>query len=138
MTISTETATITATGDGSNTTFTYNFLIPYQADGVTPAVAAFITVAGVDTALTLTTDYTITGVGDGAGGEVEYPDGVDLDAPSTITILRDEAYVQPFAFPMQGLRPDQVEAALDWVVMQTQQLARDVALLTARVAELEA
>ena len=131
MTISTETCSITATGDGSNTTFTYNFLIPYQADGVTPAVSAFITVSGVDTALVLDVDYTITGVGVESGGEVEYPAGVDLGAPDTITIQRDEAYVQPYAFPMGGLRPDQVEAAFDWLVMQTQQLNR-------RVAELEA
>lgn len=130
MTISTETCGVTATGNGSTTEFAFNFLIPYQADGVTPAVRAYITVSGVVTVLVLDVDFSIEGVGEDAGGTVTYPlSGDPLANPNTITILRDEAYVQPYAFPTQNFRPDQVEAALDWVVMQTQQLNRRVTAL---------
>jgi len=130
MTISTETCSVTANGDDSNTTFAYNFLIPYQADGSTPAVDAFTTTDGVDTALVLNTDYSIVGVEESAGGTVTYPlSGDPLASGSTITIQRDEAYVQPYAFPNQGFKPSDVEAALDWLVMQTQQLNRRVSAL---------
>lgn len=139
MTISSETCTITDSGDDSNTSFAYNFLIPYQADGVTPAVSAFATISGTDTPLVLDTDYSITGTGDPSGGTVEYPlSGSPLATGDTITITRDEAYVQPFAFPNQGFRPDQLEEALDWVVMQTQQLKNYCDLLQAQVDALEA
>ncbi len=130
MTISSETCAITASGDDSNTEFAFDFIIPYQADGVTPAVDAFTTTDGEDTPLTLDADYSITGVEDPSGGFVTYPlMGSPLATGSTITIVRDVAYVQPFTFPNQGFRPEQVEAAFDWVVMQTQQLNRRLALL---------
>ncbi len=125
MTISSETCSITASGDDTNTEFGFNFIIPYQADGVTPAVDAFTTTDGTDTQLVLDVDYSIAGVGDEDGGTVTYPlSGDPLATGSTITILRDVAYVQPYSFPNQGFRPDQVEAAFDWVVMQNQQLNR--------------
>ena len=132
MTISSETCSVTANGNDATTEFNYSFLIPYQADGVTPAVYAFTTTASVDTPLVLDTDYSITGTDDPDGGSVTYPlSGDPLTTGSTITIQRAEDYVQPYAFPNQGFRPDQVEAAFDWLCMQIQQLNR-------RVADLEA
>lgn len=130
MTISNETTSVTATGNGVTTSFAYNFLIPYQADGVTPAVGAYITVATVRTDLVLNTDYSIAGVDNPAGGTVTYPlSGSPLASPNTITIFRDEAYVQHYAFPNQSFRPDQVETALDWLEMQIQQLNTRVTAL---------
>ncbi len=132
MTISSETCAVTANGNDSTTEFAYNFLIPYQSDGETPAVYAFTTTASVDTPLVLDTDYSIAGVGESAGGTVTYPlSGSPLATGSTITIQRDVEYVQPFAFPNQNFTPAALEEALDWAVMQNQQLNR-------RVAELEA
>lgn len=130
MTISTEVCSVTATGNGATTEFAFNFLIPYQSDGTTVGVHAFITVGGVDTTLVLGVDFSISGVGDADGGTVTYPlVGSPLAAPNTITINRDIDYVQPYEFLNQSFRPDQVEAAFDWVVMQIQQLNHRLNLL---------
>ncbi len=133
MTIASQTASITAQGDGSNTSFTYDFLIPYQADGTTPAVEVYTTDnLGTRVVLVLNTDYTITGVGSIYGGTVAYPiSGDPLAASSTITISRALAYVQDTALDDQGFRASQVEGALDTLEMQIQQavgLAQGAAL----------
>lgn len=139
MTVSNTTASITYTGNGSQTAFGFNFEVPYQADGVTPAVGAFKTVSGVETPLVLDTDYSITGVGSAFpdGGTVTYPlSGSPLASPRTITIYRALDLVQPYAFPNLGFRPDQVEAAFDTMVFMIQQLEAEIAVLQAEVAAL--
>lgn len=130
MTISNQACTVTDTGNGSNTSFAYTFLIPYQSDGVTPAVSVFKTISGVKTNLTLNVDYSISGVGNPSGGTVTFPlSGSPLVAGGTITITRAEQYVQPYAFPNEGFLPQDVEKALDWLVMQVQQLNQRVTAL---------
>lgn len=128
MTVSNTTASITLPGDGSATTFDFNFEVPYQDDGVTPAVAAY-TVDGTGALmdLVLDTDYSIAGVGDPDGGTVTYPlSGPALASGAFITILRALKYTQPFTYTNTNFRPDSVEQGLDWVVMEIQQLALDV------------
>lgn len=127
MTISSATCTVTTQGNGSATNFPFAFVIPYQADGVTPAVSVFTTNAsGVRTALTLGVDYSITGVGVSAGGSITYPlTGSPLASSAWITIDRALAYVQPFAVANQAFYPHTVEQVADWITMQTQQLERD-------------
>jgi len=79
---------------------------------------------GVETVLTLTTDYTVTGAG-GASGTVTLVSA--LPVGETLTITRDvpftqEAdYVQNDAFPAESH-----ETALDLLTMQTQQLKEQV------------
>jgi len=124
MTISNETASITTQGNGSNKDFAYNFEVPYQADGTTVAVNVFtISASGVWTERTITTDFTITGVEDPAGGSVHYPvTGSALAAGTYLVVQRALDYVQGTALEDQGFRASSVEEALDTLVMQTQQL----------------
>lgn len=126
MTLSTETCSVTASCDGATTSFAYNFLIPYQADGVTPAVDVFITnSAGHRQPLVLATDFTISGVGNASGGLVTTIGGSSPWAsPNLITILRALDYVQPDAYTNTGFLPSTVEVGLDNLAMQTQQLAQ--------------
>ncbi len=130
MTISTETCVATGIGNGSTTEFTYSFLIPYQPDGVTPAVAVYVLVDGVRTDLTLGVDYSIEGTGNPAGGAITYPlTGDPLAAGAIITYGRVADYEQPYAFPNQNLRPSEIEASMDWAMMTIQQLHARIATL---------
>lgn len=124
MTISNETATITLPGNGSATAFAYDFLIPYQADGVTPAVSVYVvSAAGAQTPLVLSTDFSISGVGDEDGGVVTYPlSGSALPTGAHITILRALEYVQSYTFTQSNFNPANIETALDTVVEEIQQL----------------
>lgn len=123
MTISTQTASVTVDGDSSNTTFTFNFEIPTQPDGVTPAVSVFTTHAFTNTPRVLGVDYSIAGTNSPTGGTITYPlTGSPLPVGDTITIQRAAVYEQPFAFPNQDFQPSQAEAAMDWIVMTLQQV----------------
>ena len=42
-TIASPTSSVVASGNGSTTTFAYGFIIPYQSNGTTPAVSAYLT-----------------------------------------------------------------------------------------------
>lgn len=126
MTVSNTTASITLPGNDSATSFAFNFEIPYQADGVTPAVAAYITVLNGDTeTLVLNTDFSITGVGNDfpTGGTVTYPiSGTPLGTGDTITIYRALDYVQPYSFTNVNFAPSNIETALDTIAFLLQQL----------------
>jgi hypothetical protein len=123
MTVASQTASITIAGDGSNTSFAYDFEIPYQPGGTVPAVLAFTTTSGINTVLVLGVDFSITGVGDPAGGVVTYPlTGSPLPLLSSITINRALEYTQESAFPAQSLYPPDIEAAIDALEFQIQQL----------------
>lgn len=126
MTISNETAAITLNGNGSQTSWGYNFLIPYQSNGVTPAVRVFLTHEGVTYVKTRGVDYSISGVGNANGGTVSYPlTGDPLPVGWTITIERDLDYIQPFSFTNGNFRASTLNKALDNIVMQVQQLKAD-------------
>jgi len=132
MTITNETSAVTLPGNGSATSFAYNFQIPYQADGVTPAVLAYTTsAAGVVDYLVLNTDYSITGVGQAAGGTVTYPlSGSPLASGASISILRDLNYVQTYAFTNTKVNGQQLTRALDTLEMQIQQLREQLSNIT--------
>lgn len=130
MTISTQTASVTYTGNGVQTAFTYNFLIPYQSDDTTPAVAVYVIEDDVVT-LIPSDQYTITGVDDSDGGTVTYPlSGSPLSSSQQIQISRALAYTQPTPFPNQGFLPEVVEESLDDIVMMIQQLASALGVTT--------
>lgn len=125
MTISSQTSSITLEGDGSNKTFAFDFEISYQPDGVTPAaLVQTIGANGQLTTLTLTTDYTVSGVGNALGGSVTYPvSGSALPIGQYIRIKRDLEYTQESSYPNQGLLPETIETGMDALAMQIQQLA---------------
>ena len=79
---------------------------------------------GIITELAITTDYTLTGAGSEAGGELTtvatYGDG-------KLIVTRDVEYTQRLDLVQgDGFRPDTLERELDRIVMQVQQLARKV------------
>lgn len=113
----------TANGNGVTTAFTYPFIIPYQADGVTPAVVVQVTNSvGVTTTLT-PGQYSITGVNNPSGGTVVYnPGGVPLPTGNIITISRALNYLQPTAVSNYNFYPHTVEQIADQLDMQIQQL----------------
>lgn len=123
MTVATQTSQSVFTGDGVTTVFTLPFEIPYQADEVTPAVSAFITVGVTKTPLVLGTDFSIAGTEQESGATITYPlVGSPLANPNTLTVYRSLAYLQSSAFPNQGSLPQNTEAALDLLVFMIQQL----------------
>ena len=124
-TIASPTSSVVASGNGSTTTFAYGFIIPYQSNGTTPAVSAYLTntTTSAVTPLVLGTDYSISGVGNSAGGTVTYPiTGSPLAAGNTITIQRSLAYIQPTAVGNTAFYPHTVEQVADNLDMQIQQL----------------
>ena len=124
MTVTAQTTETKLAGNGVQTAFAYSFQIPYQADGVTPAVivTAVDAVGGITTK-TYGVDYNITGVGGTGGGVVTM-----TTAPASgtyITIQRNMFYVQPTAVANTSFYPHYVETGLDTLEMQIQQLATE-------------
>lgn len=102
-TVSSQTSSITAQGNGATTVFTYNFLIP--AYSPTPVVVSILDTTVLPNATTVLTpsQYAITGVNNPAGGTVRYPlTGPPLITGQYITISRSVPYTQTVAFSNQG------------------------------------
>ena len=118
MTVASETARSGPyVGNGSTTQFAYTFRI-LDASHLTVIKTA---VSGADTTLTLTTDYTVDGVGNASGGNVTM-----VAAPATgekITILRGVPLTQETDWQNQGpFYAETVEDAVDKLTMAAQQL----------------
>lgn len=123
-TINSPQVTVVDSGNGATTNFNYPFLIPFQANGVTPAVTVQLQDSVGNVTLLSPTQYSITGVGNPAGGNVHYPlAGSALPTGSTITISRNLAYIQPNAVANQGFLPHTTEIIADNLDAQIQQLA---------------
>lgn len=106
------------TGNGVTTVFDYDFrILSNQHLQVIKADAN-----GDETTLALTTNYTVSGVGDAEGGSITV-----LVAPSSaekITILRNMPFTQETDLENQGAYyAETVEDALDAAAMRDQQLA---------------
>lgn len=130
MTLSSPICVVTANGNDATLVWPFDFLIPYQADGTTPAITVeIISPAGAITSLILGADFTLVGAGPWDGGTINYPLGlfpVPLPSGWTITIARSLDYVQPVVVENQAFYPPVVESTADLLAEQTQQLARDV------------
>lgn len=125
MTISSETTKQTFSGNGVQTVFNYTFLLPTTAQ-----YALYYTDAdGVDE-LVSQVNYTLTGVGNAAGGTLTYTRGGNPIAASTsLTLTRAVPYTQTTDLNNQGAYyPEVIESALDRLAMQVQQLRTDVDL----------
>lgn len=123
-TISQPTATVTDSGNGSTTVFNYGFIIPYQANGSTPAVkVTVVDPTGNETVLT-GGQFSITGINNPLGGTVTYPlSGSPLASGYFLVIARNLAYIQPTAVSNYNFYPHTVEQVADNLDMQIQQLA---------------
>ena len=116
MTVSSSTNRASYSGNGSLTTFAYGFKV-FDQDDLTVILRAS---NGTETVQTITTDYTVTGVGDVSGGNVVF-----VTAPAsgvTVVILREMDLEQGLdlvpndPFPAQSL-----ENSLDKLTFMVQQ-----------------
>jgi hypothetical protein len=125
-TVPSETRRISYECDGAQTTYAYTFKILNQND--------LVVTTSAPATLSIGTDYTVTGVGLAAGGDVVLTTGSKCADPYTITIAREVDYKQNISFRTQGnFNPGIHENAFDKLTMQAQQLSDrilDVEMIT--------
>lgn len=125
MTIANENNRIDITATGGQTTFAYNFKIEAEDEiavyltpnGSTPSDATDI--------LTLTTDYTLTGVDADGGGNIvltagSYPSGAT--AGDVLVAVRAIDFDQPDSYVVGQDHAENLEASLDRMAMRIQRL----------------
>lgn len=113
------------TGTGAAQTFTYAFPITDQSH----LVVTVRNTSGVETTLTITTDYTVTGVGATAGGTIVLVDdsqawltGGYLTTSYILTIRRVVPLTQALSIRNQSAYyPENIEAQLDKMTQLLQQ-----------------
>lgn len=118
MTVSSSTSKVTYSGNGFTTVFPYTFKILDQDEVL---VQLKVNATGVITTQTITTHYTVSGVGASAGGNITM-----LTAPAsgtTLIITRNMAFTQETDYTEYDAFPaDTHETALDRLTMQVQQV----------------
>ncbi|MFZ0931230.1 MAG: hypothetical protein WAN11_21670, partial [Syntrophobacteraceae bacterium] len=122
---------VTYQGNGATTSFPFNFIVQNATQLVVSITNNNVSPAA--TTVLGASQYSVTGVGNGnefaggsgPGGTVTYPaSGSPLPAGWSITIQRVVPYIQGTGLTNQGgFYPQVVEAALDYLTMQTQQLS---------------
>lgn len=118
MTIETTTNRISYTGSG--TTGPFSFPYYFLADGDLTVIKTTIA-DGTEDTLTLTTDYTVSGAGEAAGGSVTLV--ATLSSAYKLTIIRDPDILQPADYPANDRFPAAThEEALDRATMIMQRL----------------
>ena len=120
MTVSSDVNKITYAGNGSTQVFSVNYY--FLADSHLQVV--LITTAGVETVQTLTTNYTVTGAGNEAGGSITMlvapPIGVSVVIQRVVPATQETDYLANDPFPAESH-----ERALDKLTMLVQQNERD-------------
>jgi len=116
MTVSSSTNRVSYAGNGSTTVFPYTYKI-FDEDDLTVILRA---ADGTETVKTITSDYTVSGVGNAGGGNVTM-----LTAPATgetLVILREQDLVQELDIvPNDPFPAESLEAALDKLTFMVQQ-----------------
>ena len=116
MTVSSSTNRVTYAGNGSTTVFPYTYKI-FDQDDLTVILRA---ANGTETVQTITSQYTVSGVGNAGGGNVTM-----LTAPAsgtTLVILREQDLVQELDIvPNDPFPADSLEGALDKLTFMVQQ-----------------
>lgn len=121
MTVESATSEVSLVGNGVTTAFPFAFKIPTEDD---IKVYTEVIATGVES-LVSSSDYTVTGIGDDAGGTVTYPlVGSPLASTHNLIIRRQLEYTQPISFPRySAYHAETLEDLLDRIVMMIQQLA---------------
>lgn len=128
ITIPDNDAVIKATATAGQTVFTYDFPIKQASD--LKVIRTPIS-TGIDTPLTINTDFTVAGVGVQAGGTItltngSFPSGATLN--DKFTLYRDEAIERTSNFNQAGdLKAEVVNEQLNSIIRWGQQLERDLA-----------
>lgn len=120
MTITTTAIKAVAQGNGANTSWPYTFLIPAESD----LVVTLVTIASGNEVVVSPANYSVTGIGNDAGGQVTYPlVGPALSALYKIVVERVLPLTQDTDLVNQGgAYPQDIEDALDYLTMAVQQL----------------
>jgi len=124
MTVSSTTTRRSASGDGSNDTFSYNFKI-FSDDDITVVIRTDST--GAETTKTKTTHYTVTGVGSSSGGNVVFTSGNIPASGETVVLLRTTARTQLTDYVANDPFPAAThEDALDKLTFIVQELEEEI------------
>ena len=123
MTISTTTIKNSYSGDGSTTAFTYTFKITDQDD-----IDVIIRSAnGTETTKTITTHYTVSGVGNAGGGTITFTSGNIPTNTETVLLRRSTPQTQGVdLIENDPLNADTLEDALDKLTSINQELQEEV------------
>ena len=115
MTVSSSTNKVSYSGNGSLTTFAYSFKI-FDQDDLTVILRA---ADGTETTQTITTHYTVTGVGVASGGNVVF--GSAPASGVTVVIIREQPLTQGLDLvPNDPFPAESLEEALDKLVFMSQ------------------
>lgn len=118
MTVAAKTTRVQYTGTGLVATYAYNWKILSDAD----LVVVRTNTAGVDTTLSMGSDYTVTGAGTDGGGNVVL--SVNLTSGYLLTIYMDMDITQPDDYTNQKTAfLETMERSLDRQALISQQLA---------------
>jgi hypothetical protein len=143
MSISSQVSRVSYTGAGSTNTYSYTFKI-FDEDDLLVIVSLIST--GVETTLTKTTDYTVTGVGETSGGTIvlvnsgqAWLSGGNLANTYKIFIRRQPDIIQETDIRNQGpYFPESIENQFDKLVFidqaQQDELNRSVKLPTSIIS----
>jgi len=116
MTVQTETSRVSYTGAGTTGPFTIPFYFLANAD---IRVVKQTISTGAETELALTTDFTLTGAGEAAGGELTLV--ASLSSDYKLVIFRDPEILQETAYPRNDPFPaESHERAIDRLTMIAQ------------------
>ena len=120
MTVSTTIIKSSHNGNGSTTTFAYNFKIFADTD----LVVIIRSAAGTETTKTLTTHYTVAGAGDASGGSITFTTGNTPASGETVVIRRNVPQTQAIDYIANDPFPAETnEEGLDRSTMIAQQVS---------------
>jgi hypothetical protein len=116
MTVSSSTNRVSYNGNGSTTVFAYTFKA-FDQDDLTVIIRS---ADGTETVKTITTDYTVSGIGEDGGGNVTF--GTAPATGQTVVILREQPFVQELDLvPNDPFPAEVLEGALDKLTFMVQQ-----------------
>jgi hypothetical protein len=123
MTVSSTTVKNSYSGNGSNDTFVYGFKIFASSD----LQVIIRSATGTETTKTLTTDYTVTGVGTTSGGNVVFEAAAIPTATETVVLIRNVPQTQAIDYIANDPFPAEThEEGLDRATMTIQQMQEEV------------
>ncbi len=123
MTVSSTTVKNSYSGNGSTTQFAYTFKIFADTD----LQVIIRSSTGTETVKTLTTHYTVSGVGDASGGNVTFTSGNTPASGETVVIIREVPQTQAIDYIANDPFPaESHEEGLDRATMTTQQVQEEV------------
>ena len=123
MTISSLGTKVSLSGNGSNNTFAYNFFVVAESD----LEVIIRSSNGTETVKSLTTHYTVSGLGSNSGGSITFTSGNTPTNTETVVIRRNTSKTQSTDYVANDPFPaESHEAALDKSMLINQELQEQV------------